>query len=561
MHDYRSLAGAGRDIAQLAKATLPRLCIVSLDTYERSEADRPILSDSEEIDRVLLDPTGELPRMRRSDYEETDFDEATEGLPRLHITLTAHPKQAEFIRSVLRGDSKVNAVLSGSRAGKTYAMAQVAVALWVMIGGPGVAIAWGAPSRKQTRFAVNALCIGAPGSPPILPKEIVSYFPKSEMSSEQAIILSDGFRIDLHHCSGDGDNWRGNKYWGVLLDEITGYQRSENYSIALNRLGETGGPMVIGSTPKQNHWAKQMIYDREGSEIQLHSFSCYDNPWFPLKEIDRLIESMGGEDDPLVKREVFGEWVTDGVACFPQWDPGLHTRTEDTRTLDALGLQDITKQACSAYWRVPGDCKLLGGQDFNERSHTTVVCGVGVRPGSDPGDWHNWILVALAEYQTGGYVEDHAVNLTKHLAEDFGSGPIPLAADASDAVRDYSSHTGLTNKSQSNSKILQSYGYEVKAPMYKRTSGRSVPHNPYQADSVNLINWLFRRGQIIVHSRCALLRRGLSELERDHRGGIAKVSAPGSITDIISDPVDALRYAVEPIFGKRWRLELRKLDD
>ncbi len=527
-----------------------RVAQVELDVFDR-EGDRAAVVETRELDEILIDPTGEHPRALLSASHEGDFREAAEDAVPLPVRLTAHRAQLE---ALLDRDHKMVAVFSGARAGKTHMMAIRCAIGWLEIGGPGIHIGWLAPTRKHTRLAVEKLVIGTPDTPPIFPPGVVVSYPRSEASADQTIRLIDGTQIHLLHGTGDGSNIRGWEFHLLLVDEITAIKDAANFDVAVGRTGRTGGQVFIGSTPINNHWAKTKILDLQTRHIANYRYTCWDNPWFPESEIWIWLESLGGDRDklpdqqpPLVQREGFGMWARDGVMAFPEFDRDVHVHP-------IPDMANVTPTATAKHWRNPSHVGV--GQDFNDRGHAAVVCTVRA---DDPTNWRNWHFCFHAEVVTPGYVEDQAVALQAHLREHWGTETCPVACDATGAGRsDDGSVTGDSQRSGAEAAILQSYGFDALAPHYRRSkSGEVSAENPLQKNSLSLLNWLFRRGQIHVDPECEVLIQGLSDLQRKEDGRIDKISAPHSTSDIISDPVDAARYFVWACIGKRWLREIR----
>jgi len=531
-------------------ATYPLVVDVWIDVYGRSPADTPELLRSQHYDSVLIDPLSRE-RVNRSAVSAAEFDDLSADADRREVRLSVHEGQ---LGPLLDREHKVVAVLSGSRAGKSEMMSTWLVLQWVDRGYDGALFWWVAPTVRQAWILVQKLLVSREGGlPPILPRDLVLSYPASSTKHDQIVEFLDGSCIELFHAHGDGDNLKGFGVEAVAIDEICSVKRIENYRVALARTLKSGGQLAVVSTPKKNHWAKAEIHDvslQPDSHVRSDRFTCYDNPWMPRAEVRRLIETMGGDADPVVRQEIYGEWSLQGAAAFPDYDPQRHLRVEPHYDVSGWGLANITGQAIQGHWRGPAHT-CFGGQDFNARSHTTLVMQVA----GDPADWQSWAVYVLAEYQFAGVLEQHAAELVAALRRDFRADPCPLACDATGSHLENSrAHTESTARSYSSVKVLGHYGFDAKAPDFVR----GTPRNPPQRDTLQLCSWLLRRNKLLVHERCRVLRRGMQELECKDDGTIAKVSAPGSVTDILSDPVDCLRYGVWAIFGRIWIKHLRQ---
>lgn len=512
---------------------------VYLETYTRGPGDKPLLVEERLYDEILVDPKGKVSRKLKSNNDPDAFDAVAEQCRSRPIRLTLHEAQL----APLFERRPITAILSGSRAGKTYLECNWMVLQWLKRGFRGANFGWLCPTRKQTRFPIQMLITGPK---PILPKELVVRWPLKAESADQVIELLDGSLIWLQHGNSDGDHLRGYKMEAYCIDEITAVDRVENYRIAANRLVDSGGPMMIGSTPKQNHWAKSEIIDRgeteEGAEvIANYNFTCFDNPWVKLSYLENYIKGHGGRNDPVIRREVFGEWIADGNVAFPDWDPAIHMETGSGMDVGAFGLRDCTEAACREHWKDAKDFRYVGGQDFNVNPCATVIAQVF----GDPKDWETWGIFVLDE------VLNRSTNTDGH-AEDLASKypGIPLACDPSGAMKNGpKAQLGKWARgSTTNVKIMRHHGFAARAAAYKGGKASFV----LQTDSLALTNWLFKRGKIIVHQRCPELRRALSELLTKPDGTLAKTSGTESLTDQMSAPVDALRYLAIALFYKRW---------
>lgn len=572
--DSRSLLARTRRRSRRVVNETPICLTVVFDIYEHEPGHgselfgiqcsdgKPIVVESREHDRFLLDPVEHL-RIRRSKCDPDAFDDAAAGAEQRELRLSVHRKQLDF---VLNRKDKILAVLSGSRAGKTEALIVWLVLQWLERGYVGATFWWVAPTIEQAHIMVSKLCVSRPGNrPPVLPPELIRSYPEKTTAKVHVVELIDGSQIRLIHSQFKGENLRGFDVIAVAVDEITAIKAIENYEIALNRTIDHDGQMAIGSTPVQNHWAKPEIYDRgkEGDQgICLHEFVCFENPFITASAIRRWLQTRGAnfdappeEQPPLVRRECFGHWITDGSAAFPDFDLQIHTRTGEHWWVDDYGQSNITAQAGASHWRRSHGYRIVGGQDFNDRGNATVICQVA----GDPGDWHTWTLYAMAEYVTSGVADTAAVALVGSIKADFRHDPCPLACDATGGSKQ--GRGDFSTLGEMAVPTMRAYGFDALAPEYELPKGREAPTaiNPKQRDSLDLMGYLFRRNQLIVHDRCRILKRGLTELERDDQGRIAKVSAPGSVTDILSDPVDCFRYVAWAIFGRLWQRETREL--
>lgn len=506
--------------------------------YERGPEDTPVLVEERPDLDLLISPALQIRKLRHKAADKDAWDREAATARLIDLPITCHAAQYEAISD---DTSKVVGVFGGNRAGKTEAIAWWIFRKWLIQGGFGKRFWWISPNWKQTRIGVQKLCVRRGNSPPIIPPELRTYFPKNERSIDQAIHMFDGARIEFHHGNGDGDNLKGYDIEAGVYDELTSIDKIENWRIGKARTMDSRGQVATASTPKQGHWARHEIVARArfSDDVSHVELTCFDNPWVSKDEIARLIAADGGERDPTVRREYFGEWVADATALWPDWRPDEHIRVGDVWSPLDINKLDITEQVARGFWDSNGTYQYVVGQDFNVNPMTSVICSIF----GDPDDPSTWGVLVVDEVQTRGNVLNHAA----HLEKRYGTG-VPIACDSTGALPGTHPSQGAKG-SNTNALLLREAGFDCK-PCYRR---RGTPANPRVIDSLNLMHRLFRQGRIIVHSRCHALITALDTQEANPDGSIAKQS--GALSDRISAPTDALRYLVWALFSKR---ELKK---
>lgn len=518
----------------------------SWHVYDRNPDDEngpPVLCDVEpDLDLVLDTSTG-VRILRGEDLDAEAYDELAQAVDRhVEIAITVSPVQREILAD---DESKVVAMLSSNRAGKTEVCKWAIVRAWMRGRGR---FCWLAPSRKMTQIGVDKLVRGDDETPPAFPPELVRSYPPSHLVPDQAIHLIDGSQVDLHHGRGSGDAVRGVKFRCAVVDETTAIHSSSVYDMVLTRLTYRGSQMWTASTPKKGHWARTHILARAGvpgSGVRTYRLSMFENPWLSPEEAEKIVQAMGGHQAPKVRIECYGEWIGDGREAFAAWEPERHlVLDDDLRTVEALveagrlpsHFRDITAQVASARFRTRDpDIVAIAGIDFNLNPMSVVLARIFGDP-RDPSTWGVYVFDLLQ------LVGDVHV-LCDELEEKWPG--VPIAMDATAAMVGAAMQAAQGSRGSMTHQIqLQSRGF-VSEPCWA-VKGR--PRAPLQADSLSLTNWLFRRGRILVAGRCLRLLEALDRLTLTAEG--KQYKPPGSELDRLSGPSDALRYLTWFLF---WR--------
>jgi len=522
----------------------------TIDIYGRSEEDIPKLTESRQDLDLLLDPVEEIRVIRTAENAE-QFDHLAESARLVHIPITCHEAQVDPILS----DAKIVGMLAGNRAGKTEVLAARLLRAWIKRGGKGRVFWWVAPQRSQTQIAVEKLCLFRGANLPLLPPELWTHYPTNERSGDQSIRLIDGSKIELHHASGNGDNLKGKLVQEAVIDELCSIRDVKNWNTIIARTMEVDGTVAAASTPVRGHWARAMIITAAGNseDTRSYQFSCFENPWAKRAYIERSILAAGGHDDPVVRRDYYGEWSASDDALWPDYSPEMHlvqdAAIEDVAELIKAGhlpatYRDLTARMVVGGWKGHTDATVVIGQDFNVNPMTGVICRIF----GDPLVPDTWGLYIFDEVQVRGPVARYADRLS-----DLYPGA-PISCDATGAQVGNHASQLAGSSAETSVKILREAGFDAVACNRRRVSDHKVKaSNPSQIDSLNLCHRLFRQGRILVNKRCKALCLALDTQEAQADGRVAK--DPGTASDRLSAPTDAMRYLIWKLFSK----ELRKL--
>lgn len=528
---------------------------ITRDLYEQGEdKESAILVSSEPDIDLLIDPSDghRLLRHELSAEGQEQFDELCLKAKEIHCPISHYAEQAPIIYD---DDTKVIGVICGARAGKTHAMAMRLFRRWALRGGPFKYFWWVSPSWKQTEIGIKKI-VGDGISNAVFPPELILSFPDSQHVKDQTIRLIDGTVIELWIAHLRGGNLKGFSPMDIFVDELAEIRHRENWTVMVNRLTTNDGTICAVTTPVANHWSRADIVARAQrmDDVKHVSISVFQNPWEKHSVINRLIETLGGHNDPVVRREFYGEWIATDRMLWPDWAPEkMLVQDADVWEISELvdqgylpeGYIDVTARAASAYWPESKGADIIIGQDVNIFPCASVVLKVF----GDPRRPETWGVFVCDEVLTRGNIQNHCKELI-----DVGYEDAPVSIDATSAQRGTHSNQGATGSS-TNRLEMRRFGFNCKACNYYK----GKPSNPRQIDSLALCYRLMQAGRIIVSRRCEKLIEAFENQEREQDGRISK--EPGKETDKLSAPSDALRYALWPLFGSMLKNRVGRYDE
>ncbi|MEM9463266.1 MAG: terminase family protein [Myxococcota bacterium] len=456
---------------------------------------------------------------------------------------------------------KIMAAFGGNRSGKSQIGASLLVDMILIYGGPGAQFWWVSKTRELTRLAIEKLVEGQKTNRvvrPLLPADLVFNYPVSEDSPRQWIQLIDGTQIHLKYASKKGGNLKGRNCMAILVDEGCEIDDIKNWTICLNRTMDTGGTVMVSTTPVAGHWLKTEVADRgknylqieDSDEILCDSLSCFDNSFIHPDEVQRTLEAT--TDERTRDREVFGLWVPEGNVLWSNWSDKLILSGRG-ETCESWGYERITEYVARKSWtfkRADTDLSHIGGQDFNVSPMSLIDIEVGIRPGCDPANHLNWHFFAMREVVTDGltiqaftdYLTNEAHKEHKLPASHFAG--MAIAGDPSAAHKNPPQGHGLG--SMSLLRYMQRNGFPYAKECNRSKGGK--PHNPAQLDRLNLVHGLMFTQRLHVHMRCTRLIRAFETQEARPDGRIDKES--GKASDKASGPSDGLCYGLWALYSE-----------
>jgi hypothetical protein len=551
---------------------------------------------------LILDRwTGE--RHLRSDQSELDgtlaaFDELKRDAANVaHVYMPRRCYAAQLL--AITATPKVKGIFGGSRGGKTQALAEEAVDVWMALGGPGVHLWWVAPQLSETMRAVRKLVTGeaikggkhGETRPALFPMVLVADWPKTleQIKRGTAITLADGTVFELRYAGRgegkDGGHFKGDPVAWIGVDEGAEIMAPEAWHELIGRTTDSGGRITTATTPKVGSPLKHLVYD-EGEDLAANDgayltgwvrLTMRDNPWIVPVERERtiatLLKAPNGKD--LVRQNVDGEWVVPGERLWEHFDEKVHViewhrRDLDGYKLDGRALVNVTEILVGSFFRDTTAPSLyrVGGQDFNGRGNVTIVwqawCPVGLDPG-DPGNlviYVEDVVVKAGEPREAARFLRNQAGAKRGIRHDYFAG-LAISCDSSGAQdRPQESATGNVHAMFTLCDEYVKAGFDMR-PCHRSENGKPV--NPEKLAQESVLHGLMERkdlGQLapryaagdtslppsvrflVNKARCPELIKSLQEQARNERGFRRKRS--DTRDDRLSDPIDALLYGLWP---------------
>lgn len=535
------------------RSTDGKKCGCGCDSRIAVEVERRELAD------VLIDPATGVRRVRQRVKPEhlAVWDELAAGARKIYLPHRVSRGQL----AAMECEAKILACFGGVRGGKTQHIAECVVTELVLEGGYQTEVWWVAPTLPKTTLGLKKLVLGESVgrgklkrfSPPILPPELVAYFPTSTRSERLYVELIDGSRVHFKYASDDGGSLKGDSPNLIVMDEGCEVRNRSAYQQCVERLMESGGQLLISTTPKAGHYFKADIYDKgvrvedaqPGDEIAWTHLVAWDNPWVATKEIERTIKTFG-DDKQRIRREVYGEWVGSGPLLWRHFAEADHVITSaDYRVPADIGLVDVTPDAVRHFFLGQVVDRYLG-QDFNLHPMSAVELQVATHP-DDP-DQLPIVIVPDEVVKKVGTIYEFIDELKRR-----GYAGAGVSCDASGAQ--FNSHRlahGIKDKNSTQALELQRKGFPCQ-PCHVSDAGNAV--NPGQLERVSVLHRLqmeridlpdgSQYPRFLIHERAAKTKIALMVQESDSRGNPVKES--NTVSDRVSGPADGLGYGTYAI--------------
>lgn len=513
------------------------------------------VTDEPYLDLLVSRETGTRRLLQNAKDPDAWYDLASHA-QRIDIPFRCHEKQWE----VSQAKPKILLVSGGVGGGKSAVGANISADEIIARGGNGAEVWWVAPQLNHLEIALKKLFHGdfsqGREEPPIFPPEFVKRAPLKPTQKDLTATLLDGSKIRFWHAANEGQ-FKGQQPQLVVVDEGAEIRDRAILAQLEERTMRSNGRIVIPTTPKIPSPVKEIrddgirldMWDGEYAAKCWSHFTSFDNPWIPDEWIENRIKTNMRGDATRIRREIHGEWISDGAQLWRQYDPEIHLRGGTWESVEALGLRNITEFAARRFFRkssAPLD--VIAGQDFNLDPMSLVVAQIACLPEADETKPENWIFVAIDEV-----VETSSIFDFPDLLSERGYYELAIACDPSGAQQ--KEWIGFNLKKGSTlANEMRRRGYDCR-PASRSASG-NPDHEPVK-DRINRAHKLmFDRlvdkdgnewPRMLVHAgRCPKVVKSLEEQEANPDGTPHK--PPGSKWDKLSGPTDAATYLISAIF-------------
>jgi hypothetical protein len=513
---------------------------------------------------VLIDAQAgvHLPYFDGVDPDFGSFDDLAEGCRVIDVVISCYREQLEQIIS----DAGVTATVGGARAGKTRVLGWWLFRQWLLRGfGAGEdhereAVFWWLREDSEKLYTHGVRVLLA-----LWPDDVFAGSVPGDKTKNPVLEMIDGARVAFRHAhhSGKraGTNLRSEQVQAVVIDELTAILDVENYHEALNRVGQSGGPVAVAYTPTRGHWVERHIEAPalgSGGAIKLKRLTMFQNPWWPfatmwfhflrkaaisaaalveqvLAKPDQAAAALEAIHDPAHRRMFFGVSAPVGLRLWHEWIADRYTvqaYDEDSNTFTPRGveLDNVTDEVVGGHFKARGIIE-IAGKDFN------VNPGVVVRGRvfGDPAAPTVLILEEIVDIGPTIRNAEHVARLHPGLC---------MFCDPTGAM-DYR-HDSHGAQNTTDAEEMRLAGLECEpAGGY---SGIKVSQLS-QLDSINSMHRAMRMGLLYVHARCTGVLRALEDMRAMPDGRIRKTSGVRSESDQISGYGDAARYMLAPIWS------------
>jgi len=170
------------------------------------------------------------------------------------------------------------------------------------------------------------------------PKELIKRMNDTELLIELKAPGGKTSYIELKGAD-NPDRLRGARIDGLILDEAAFMKPFVWHEILEPILAESGGWATFISTPKGFNWFYDMAeMAKKVRGWEYFHFTCYDNPYFPNKELDRIKEET---PEDTWAQEYMAEFTKNAGLVFNEFDTAIHTLKLDQPKPDWVKYRSI----------------------------------------------------------------------------------------------------------------------------------------------------------------------------------------------------------------------------
>lgn len=528
-------------------------------------------------------------RVYAADVSPATWSKVTAAAERHDVPLRLSRTQAAL---VFDESAPFKIASGGNRAAKTTAGLVFMALEWLRRGGPQRRFWLIASTVPKCYRLLEKLFLGTGESPPILPRALVRTMPATHRASDLRTILADGSVFDLKPFAGDpgAERAKSDAIVAALVDEAAHLPTVDWVTALRGRCLDAGGWLWFASTPRPGHFLRDIVDDahafrrlpaddparvsgkHEGARWLAHAFPIPSNPWLDQAAVAAELASLD-ENDPSVRRDVFGEWNTSGGVLW-RFDQERHVVLHEGRTIAAMlgelrrraggELIDVTDRVVAGLTARPNphhravqatNRRYLVASDFNVHPMSSVVLQVAGDPRA-PGDKDRWHVVVHDSPQSAhSNALLHAERLVdpawvrtwdpKATASPFLHAL--MICDPTALGRDPTAHKHGRDPGGLAATLARAT-FDARAPSYRLGEGGAMkPVHLPRYDSHLLVHRLLAEGRIHVSARCVALIESLLNQE-DSGDGVVPFVKSHTKSDELAGPVDALRYALHAIF-------------
>jgi hypothetical protein len=480
----------------------------------------------------------------------------------------------------------------GNRSSKTTAGLIWLFLQWLRYGGPRRRF-WLVASKTEKAFELlEKFRVGDGDTRGLIPPELIVRRPASHRASNLQTVLADGSLIELKPFIADpgAERLKSDKIVAALVTEAAHMPGKPSLTALEGRCLDLHGRLFLDSTPMPETFLLEdvvkpaMEFERlppddprratrahKGAGWLFVALAVLANPWLDKAEVEAKLSGMD-QADPSVRRDMFGEWVSNSGFLWRDYSAEKHQLAHEARDFKALGpviLADlgvsdhipITDRVVRHIFGRPSphfrgmratNQRYFGGMDVNFHPITALFLQVTAPKDSKPDDrdsWHFWVFEQVYITYGSTYELAEKINSTifgRVLEPDARSSPFAGCGIVGDATSISRDHT-VTKYGRDPVGCADVFGpkqIDVRAPLYN-TNERGVlrGRNPNTFDSHLLTHRLLREGRLHISQRCDKLIDAFMQQE-DDGGGVEPIKVSGTRSDRISSPMDALRYAL-----------------
>ena len=483
----------------------------------------------------------------------------------------------------------------GNRSAKTTAGLLHVALQWLRRGGPQRRFWLVASTLPKAFRLLEKLFLGTSTSPPILPRALVRSMPETHRASSLLTTLADGSHVDLKFFDGDpgAERLKSDDIVAALVDEAAHLPTPDSLVALTGRCLDLGGRLFLATTPRPDHFLREVVVEpaqaferlppdddrrgtgeHPGARWRVVQFAIGGNPWLDAEEVRRTLAALD-KDDPAVRRDFFGEWVSNEGMLWRDFrvdkvvhlDEARHVR--DMRaTVERLAgksaLDATPAVVARLFQRIPNphfrgvratNTAYLLAADFNCHPMSAVVLNVTCDPAApdDRTRWHVWVVDSISRGHSNSlkFAEDLVdMQWVRSWLPTAARPPYQgcgMICDPTALGRDPTAHRHGRDP-HGLAETLGSKGFDARAPQYRvgdDGARRQVHLSRY--DSHTLVHRLLREGRLHVAQRClALVESFLGQL--DSGDGIEPLTRSHRKSDRLAGPMDALRYGLWAIF-------------